>query len=812
MALRFRAEAAQTLREAVTLARGIEVFAIGDVDADGHVRELVVHARGNRHAVPALIGRARRGQVLIHNHPSGVLEASDADLGVAHLCDHWGLGMIIVDNEVSRDLWVVEPPARPVPIDAGPSGVIRFFEEDLPRALPGFEPRAAQVEMACAVAEALAGERILLAEAGTGTGKSLAYLVPAALWARANGRPVAIATFTRALQGQLVSSDLPILERAGLDVEAAVLYGQSNYLCKRKLSLAVEGVDSNSPERRVLEDVAAWADQAHEGTFLELGVGIDADLQDRLSSDPDQTLATKCPFHGECFFFGARRRAQHADLLLLNQALLLLDLQQKERFPEGGGFLPYYDRAILDEAHHLEDAATLATSSSLTYRGVRRAVAPLLPNPKRKRVGALASMRLNPPKKETARYLETVDRATVVTAALRDQIAQLLSAVANAAGMEGDASKVLSLQSRTAPWEAPLSELVEAVGAVCRTLDDIEALLPNADDSDAGAVQPRFELKRAVRRLRGHLQVARLTLGAKPDRCNWLDPSKDRAGVALRTAPVEVGPMLHQILHAPLRAAVHTSATLTVRDRFDHFRRRVGLDEQRASEFPLDIEQQVWSSPFRYREQALLVLPKDLPAPDHPEWLDRVADVVVQAVGASGGGVFVLCTSYATVDGLATRFERASGHRYPVLRQEPGAAHRLLEAFRHEGNAVLFGTDSFWEGVSVPGEALRMVIVPRLPFGVPTEPLSQARWRLLQRRGLDPFREDALPRAVLRLRQGFGRLIRTRSDRGVVLLLDRRLHQTWYGRVFLASLPDADRSVGPQRVVQGRLKRFWEDV
>jgi len=720
--------------------------------------------------------------------------------------------MIIVDNDISRDLWVVEPPAPPARIDAGPAGVLRFFEEDLPRAMPGFEARPAQVEMACAVAEALEGERILLAEAGTGTGKSLAYLVPAALWARANGRPVAIATFTRALQGQLVSSDLPILKRAGLEVEAAVLYGQSNYLCKRKLSLAVASSIRSDPEGALLSDVAAWAAQADEGTFLELGVGIDADLRDRLVSDPDQTLATKCPFHGDCFFFGARRQAQHADLLLLNQALLLLDLQQKERFPDGGGFLPYYDRVILDEAHHLEDAATLATSSSLTYRGVRRAVSPLLPNPKRKRVGALAAMRSMPPREEQDRFIETLDRATVEAAALRDRVGTLLGAVGGSVDMAAGASRVLTLESSSAAWEAPLTELVEVLGAACRTLDDIDALLPNEEKPDAATVQPRFELKRATRRLRGHLQVARTTLGAKPDRCNWLDPSKDEAGVSLRTAPVEVGPLLHQILHAPLRAAVHTSATLTVRDRFDHFRRRVGLDETKDAEFPLEIEQHVWSSPFRYQEQVLLVLPRDLPPPDRPEWLERVSEVVIQAVDASGGGVFVLCTSYATVDGLASRFEDASGHRYPVFRQEPGAAHRILEAFRQEGNAVLFGTDSFWEGVSVPGEALRMVIVPRLPFGVPTDPLSQARWKLLQKRGLDPFREDALPRAVLRLRQGFGRLIRTRSDRGVVLLLDRRLHQTWYGRVFLSSLPDASRAVGPQRVVQERIRSFWEGV
>ncbi|MFH1470064.1 MAG: DEAD/DEAH box helicase, partial [Pseudomonadota bacterium] len=378
--LRFHPEPAAQLRAAIAEAGGIEVFAIGAVDAEGRVREAEVHARGNAHAVTALFRRVKPGQVVIHNHPSGVLQASDADLALASTYGEQGVGVVIVDNEVQRDLWVVEPLAhRERPVELGE--LDRFFQEQLPAALPGWEHRAGQLELARAVAVRLNEGGALVAEAGTGTGKSLAYLLPAVLWATANDDRVVISTFTRALQDQLAGSDLPQLRAAGLQFEWAIVKGRGNYLCRRRLQDALdEGLEhggaaseGDASEAHQLSQIKAWATIHSDGTREELGFPVSAEVWEAVSSDRHQCLGARCPSFDTCTYFQARRKAAASHLVIVNHSLLLAD-QAIKRDGGGQGVLPAYGRVVLDEAHHVEDAATAAGSARLTAIATQRAV------------------------------------------------------------------------------------------------------------------------------------------------------------------------------------------------------------------------------------------------------------------------------------------------------------------------------------------------------------------------------------------------------------------------------------------------------
>lgn len=870
---RFTPQAAQDFAAAIADAGGVEVFAVGRLDGEGRVAEIEVHCRGNTGAVPALLRAPRPGEVVIHNHPSGLLQASDADLHLAGRYGEDGVGMVITDNPVRRALWVVEPMRRDRrPVD--PAAVRDFFERALPRALPGFEARPGQLEMALEVARALSQgskERPVVAalEAGTGTGKSLAYLVPAALWAQANDARVAVATFTITLQGQLADSDLPLLTRAGLDVRTAVLSGRGNYLCRRRLAEAVAELDEEEapadpgqadpgdadPGAVAIRRIAAWAESSRRGSRGDLGFPVPEEAWERVRSDHDQTLRARCPHFARCLYYEARRDAALAQVVVVNHHLLLADLALK-RDTGGEGILPRFDRVVIDEAHHLEDAATGLFTEELTALAVRRAVAPLLPRRGGRAEGALDRIRrhygpavqaeVGPD--QARRLVDRCDEAQAELDALRDEVDQALRALsdelrapsgatdraAGAAPPEGppDEAGMLRLTPdlRQGPrWQEALQPTLEEVA---RRLDATAARLARVDQALDGLPeaallsrpQPALDLRRGQRRLAEKASLAS-SLGAdQPERVQWISPQAAPRGPAsarLASAPIEVGPTLRGRVFEAMEAAVLTSATLAVGGRFHHVLGRLGLpvgpegpDGDEAADLPggtgpFDLRTATFPSPFDYASQALLALPRDLPPPEDPRYLPWTARFTVQAIRASGGGAFVLCTSHAMVQALHATCQAELGDRLPLLRQGELSRGRLLERFRDHQDAVLFGTDSFWEGVSVSGRALRLVVIPRLPFRVPTDPVQQARHERLAQQGLDPFRAFSLPEAVLRLRQGFGRLVRTQADRGAVAILDRRVHERWYGRVFLQSLPPAARAVGPARAVLDRLRDFF---
>ena len=801
MSLRFTDIAAQQLRRAIREAGGVEVFGICDVVAQ-EVVNVEITCRGRENQVTALIDRPRAGQAVVHNHPSGDLRPSDPDLQLAHLYGEDGVGVIITDNDVTRSNWVVEPhksTRRPVK----PELLRQFFETDLPRVLPGFEARPQQLEMAQRVADALDVGRPLLCEAGTGTGKSLAYLAPAALWALANDSKVVVSTHTRALQAQLLHSDLPLLEQVGMPIRTAVLQGRNNYLCRRRLGLAVAEAEAgdNDVEQQALRALADWSEHTADGSRSDLAEAIDPAIWDRVLSDSDLSLSVKCPLYDTCHYYRARRAASAAHLVVVNHALLLVDLALRQRM--GRGVLPKFERVILDEAHHLEDAATGAATETVSVHAVQRALRPLVDTKRRR--GALTRLAQGPVQRlEPSTRTQTEDRITLLAPNVRSV------GIGVEATLEPLARLVTDQPRRiTRDFRATEDYLLDVVPVLHHLSSELEDVLRNLDrilepfedlSLPQAEAQPVLDLQRARRRVATHVEVLSGFLDADEERCRWLAPDRSRRGRRLARvalAPIEVRDTLRQILFRPIPGVTATSATLTVRGQFGYFRARTGLDGG---------DEQVFPSPFDHPRQALLGLPRDLPVPEHPDYLAATSEVLREAVAASDGGAFVLCTSYRAVDAYA---EALAQEGRTVLAQGRGSRSRLLDRFRRSPRSVLVGTDSFWEGVSVKGQGLRLVVIPRLPFRVPTDPLQQARHERIQEQGLDPFRAYVLPAAVIKLRQGYGRLIRGHEDRGAVLLLDRRVHDRAYGRILLSSLPPARRVVGPWRRVREALTELY---
>lgn len=846
---RFQPAAAARLRAEIRAAGGVEVMAIGTLDEAGLVAEVVVHCRGTADQVLVMMLRPVAGQVVIHNHPSGLLLPSEADLNIAGQLGQDGVGSVIVNNDLSAANWIVEPHRRrPVEVPAG--DVAHFFAHALPRVMEGHEARGGQAALAERVRAALSHDQIVTLEAGTGTGKSLAYLVPAALWARANQGKVCVATYTLTLQNQLATSDLPVLGRAGVEIRSAVVKGRNNYLCRRRLAEALGEAELAEDDRRALEGVARFAETATEGTRQDLGVPLDDQLWERIESDHDQTLRARCPHFDRCFYYEARRRAADAHVLVVNHSLMLADRLVKAE-TGGEGVLPAYDRLVLDEAHHLEDAATSLLQAQLTEAALRRAIAPLLP--RRRRPGAVERLQarflakgspLHPD--DQARFApaaETLLRMLPVVLETTSSTLSMIDSLGNPTGLEAlrvDPAMEASPEWTTAiaPGLHELRQLLGQTNKLIEQLNDLLAELPPAQR--LAEPQPVFDLGRAGRRIAERARFCADFVAGGTEHVRWIGRQRGRSGRAplLSIAPIEVGEQLRQHVFSPLKTTVLTSATLTVNGSFEHFLGRVGLDPARrglgaaegdpeedaptergpgAAPAPAALGAfdghpllgAIFPSPFDYRRQALLGLPRDAPQPDHPDWIDYAGRATAAALHVARGGAFVLCTSHEAVAQLHARAQAVLGDRFLLLRQGEMGKNRLLQVFKDNGNAVLFGTDSFWEGVSVRGAALRLVVIPKLPFRVPTEPVQQARYERIEAQGLDPFRTFTLPSAVLRLRQGFGRLVRAADDRGAVLILDRRVHDRWYGRVFLRSLPDMERAVGPTRAVLERLRDFY---
>jgi ATP-dependent DNA helicase DinG len=814
------------LRDEIAAARGREVSFVARPDANGLIVEARVVARGTVDAVLALPGIAVRGELLLHNHPSGVLEPSGADLTVAARLHDGGVGFAIVDNAVNDCYVVVECPRpratnRIDPIDVAgllsPSGPVA-------RALGSFEDRASQRDMAAYIADLYNDGGIGLLEAGTGVGKSFAYLVPALVWARENDERTVVSTNTINLQEQLVGKDLPILARAlgtgDHSPSFALLKGWRNYVCLSRLdqARAAEGALFEDARQGELEGLAAWAAKTSDGSLADLPDEPSAELWDAVAAESDLCTRLKCPHFERCFLFQARRRAAEADVVVVNHHLLASDLAVRmasDNWHEAA-VLPPYRRLVLDEAHHLEDVATMHLGAQVSMLGIHRLLARLEKNGR----GLLPTLRSvlfgrDDLLSAASRALVVQDLLDALTAARR-AADELFAELGRRLDAEPGATPVVRLRDEVGEdaWAAglrvPLDNLLLSFS---RLRDGVETIADRLalDDPSERRTQLLGELRGVIRRL--DAAAAALTAALRPPAggpaaVRWVERRGRKVpNVSLSAVPLDLAPVLKEILFDRIETVVLTSATLAAGGEFSYLEERLGLDLP-----PSRVKaREIHASPFDFPSQCVFGIPTDLPEPrdDEAGHDAAVARALVELAHASDGGLWGLFTSHGALRRAAASVREAIGGRWPLFVQGEGQRDQLLRDFREAGSGILLGTDSFWEGVDVPGRALRVLILAKLPFKVPTEPLTAARLERLEARGLNGFLHYLVPNAALKLKQGFGRLIRSRSDVGAVVLLDRRVVTKRYGAVILAGLPPATRVVGPWEDVRAKCEEFF---
>ena len=667
-----------------------------------------------------------------------------------------------------------------------------LFEEDgsLSQVLPGFEHRVEQVEMARSVAEAINEGQRLIVEAGTGVGKSLAYLLPAALYALENGRRVVVSTNTINLQEQLIGKDIPTLVDAlsiaypggAQELKFALLKGRANYLCMRRWTHAKNGDSLSEEDARLLSGILVWLDRTSTGDRNELNVGRRSlSNWNRVSAQG----ALNCRGQGGvCFLRSSRSRAESSHLVVVNHALLLTDIVA------GGTIIPEYDVLIIDEAHHLESEATRQLGFDVNRSAVGEHLQELLGE--RALIGrALSALQSMSGIERVSRVLEDVGQmAPGLHPVLREGTAALFGLLEDGAqgASPSDRQSRITDGTRGQPfwsdvetvWEnvnLSLSSLANCLDSLISTIQDLEG--DDANGNEALLIELNVSALN-IAEIRQNLEE--FAVLPKDDVVYWIEKSGRGDDITLFGAPLHVGELLEELLYTRKSSVVMTSATLAASGRFDHIQERTGF---------ADSEQRLLGSPFDFPSAALVCVPNDMPEPSAPTYMEAAAQAIGDAANAAGGRTMALFTSYASLREMAEaiRATMKSQGIELLVQGNDGSPDRIIRRFRENPQSIILGTASFWEGIDLAGDSLQSLVVMRLPFNVPTEPVFEARSELYD----NSFMEYALPQAILRLRQGFGRLIRTKTDRGVAIILDRRVISRRYGSLFLRSLPPASR-------------------
>ncbi|MBC7808842.1 MAG: ATP-dependent DNA helicase [Akkermansiaceae bacterium] len=678
----------------------------------------------------------------------------------------------------------------------------------LAHALPGFAHRPQQVDLAKAVAASLREGRPCLAEAGTGTGKTLAYLVPIALWLAKHGGRAVISTHTLALQSQLIERDIPALFAAlpELDLHAATLKGRSNFVCLQDLEGAANDIWAFGDP--IFAKLQRWANETDSGDVAELDFTFPQ--WSEVAANQDTCRGRECRFYDRCFYFKARKYAENCQLLVVNHALFMADLRLKQANPNGPTLIPKYDAVVFDEAHHVDDIATKAFGLEWGSRRV-----PQLVN----RTKKLAGDGLIDPNSLAA--LDALNQS-------------LLDPFLIAGKSEDFTDDLLREEADRADFRERRDEMCEGLNTLAKDL------IAAADKTKDAATKERATgLARTATRVSTELQLVSESR-ADEDAFRWYQTRRLKGGMAvaqLVKTPLEVAPMLQSALLDEVPRVIFTSATLASGGNFDYVKKRLGLvarsvpsppspsegrggrsevatssggrSDAASGPLPLPSEGEggrggegysaeppvelIVGSPFDYGKNCLLYIPRHLGPPSSAhEYTEQVAKEIVSLVELAGGRTFALFTSHRMLHAVHEAIWDKTD--YPIFAQGEMPPARLTDEFKKAGNGILLGTASFWEGVDVPGDALSLVIMDKLPFATPDAPTERARERAIKEAGGNAFGEYSLPRAQIRLKQGFGRLLRTVTDRGVVAILDSRLYTKSYGRDFLRDLPPSPRT------------------
>lgn len=809
---RFSISVKMEIRHKIDEADGNEVFFVGKIDDKGVVVSVQVAARGTLDTVPVNASKARESSVLIHNHPSGVLYPSDADLAVASDCSDKAQGFYIINNDVS-DVYVVMEPIKPVVIkklDLDFTSGFLSKNGAFSKISPHYEERPSQIALVKKITEAFNKNAIGVFEAGTGVGKSFAYLVPSMLWAIQNKERVVVSTGTINLQQQLSEKDIPLAEKIlGKKIKSVLIKGRQNYLCLRRLADVASDRELFSDETELFDKIFAWSKETKTGSRTDLSFMPPENIWQRINSEADACMGMRCPHRENCFVMKVRKEAADASILVVNHHMLFSDIESRM---QGAGYedtavLPPYNRVVFDEAHEAEDAATSFFSEGINRFKIIKQLNLLY----RQRRGSAAGFLF------TVCALSRIeDRSTTVC----EEIGRVKLVLEDLEKIAFDVLQdkfTLRLYFQTQVSFAPLLQKIAEIQVLLAKISaDMREIIDGIDEDerDNSAV---WETKSVLRRLDSIVGTCRNFADWEEhgDQVFWIQKARIPP-VLLRNSenpfyiqcvqtPLDIAPMMNSGVFEPLKTIVCTSATLGIGGKFDFWERRIGVKFVEDAR----VMRGEFKSPFDYQKNMIFAVPSDAPFPDNENFQNFVEMAVCELIKAASGRTLVLFTSYDSLRRtceIAKEVLKDSG--FTLLKQGDDDRFRLLSQFKTDTASVLFATDSFWQGVDVPGDSLSQVIIVKLPFGVPSDPVFAARSELIQKRGGNPFMELSVPDAVIKFRQGFGRLIRREDDRGIVVVLDRRIIEKRYGSIFMDSIPDTRRMYEPLQIISNTVKLF----
>ena len=803
------------MKRQIEEAGGNEVFFTGIIDSEGTVISVAACARGNSDSVPVNFTASRSASVLIHNHPSGFLQPSDADLMVASDASEKAQGFYIVNNDVT-DVYVVMEPIKPVvtkKLDSEQTSVYLSSSGPLAKISPFFEERPSQIELVKEISKTFNDEAIGVFEAGTGVGKSFAYLVPSMLWALENKERVVISTGTINLQQQLAEKDIPQAEKIiGKKIKSILVKGRQNYVCLRRLSEMGAERDLFSEETEVFDKIASWAKESKTGSKSDLSFMPPENLWQRVNSEADACMGMRCKFREKCFVMKVRKEAADANILVVNHHMLFADIESRMN---GAGYddtavLPPYKRIIFDEAHGIEDAATSFFSNALNRFRILKQLNLLYRQRKSSVTGYVFTLSaLSHIEDKSDNVKIEIEKTKEAIYSLEENAAEVLEREFSLRLFQGTAHRFTGMIEKIRVLQHHLATVTGLMREIIEGISD--------DDLDNSVI---YEAKAVLRRLDTSVALCQnfVVWEEHPESVFWIQAKRlpplmaknisSQAGAnpfyyELIETPLDIAPMMNRGVFEPMKSVVCTSATISISRSFDFWKKRVGIsfvekERVKSGEF---------ESPFPYKENMFFAVPSDAPFPDNENFQAYIEDSIVRLIEAAGGKTLVLFTAYDSLrHACDTARTRLSSSGITVLKQGDDDRFRLLSQFKDDVSSVLFATDSFWEGVDVPGESLSLVVIVKLPFGVPSDPVFAARSEQIAKRGGFPFMELSIPDAVIKFRQGFGRLIRRGDDRGAVVALDRRIIEKSYGRMFTSSVPECEIVYKPLNVILERIK------
>lgn len=807
---RFSEETELLIRELISEYDGGEIFFGCHVDEEEVIFNVNPICYGNEEMVLAPYEIAEKYNAVLHNHPSGNVQPSSADMQYASQLKNQGIGFFITNNDVSKIATIIPPVVLKKSNKITETELKEIFEPGgkISASKKEYEFRSDQLKMSETIADVFNHNKIALIEASTGIGKSLAYLIPAFLYADKNNDRVVISTNTINLQSQLLNKDIPFVkDKLGFSSNACLVKGRRNYLCKLKI-YHIESELEFTEEVEELNQILEWSNTTSTGTVDELSFVPNSGTWEKVASDADFCMANHCIFYRECFLQQARRKASEANILIVNHHILFADLQlryQSNGF-EDNLLLPPYKKVIFDEAHNIEKAASSYFTLSFSKSGFYKFIALYRGKKNRSFLKSFIKKLTLTNSKSLYAAGEYVEREVIgalehlYTSAttIFERCDQYVQSIVES---ESRRQERVSVNHRVLPeeWESqkfqegillPLKELLDLLDNFLLSMKKVDTFYETMNETEKIKYEIDFKtVKGFTSKLESYIQeLVGLLNGNLEHNVNWIEifGEPENPLFNLVSSPLYINYFLYESLHSIFESIVFTSATLTVNKKFDFFMNLSGLNLVKEKEIVI----KSYESPFRYQEVVLFAVPTDIPEPNHLDYNDTINKFMEESIKITKGSSFVLFTSYLQ---LTKSFEvvnpllREAGYR--SFRQGERSKEALLEQFICEKDSNLFATDSFWEGVDAPGDTLRYVLLTKLPFRMPTEPLEQARVEDMEKRGINPFLNYTVPTAVIKFRQGFGRLIRTNSDYGIVALLDSRVLSKSYGKTFFSSLP-----------------------